>query len=80
MQHGLFEPLGAGDVAVEQVVEELERSGYGGWYVLEQDSAILGAAPHAGEGPIDDVCRSIDFLRQVAQSAGPGLAAAAEGR
>jgi inosose dehydratase len=80
VQHGLFQSLGAGDVAVEEVVVELERSGYAGWYVLEQDSAILAAAPHAGEGPMDDVRRSIDFLRQVAQSAGPGLAAATEGR
>jgi inosose dehydratase len=65
VRQGLFQPLGAGDVAVGDVVVELERSGYAGWYVLEQDSAIVGGAPPAGRGPIDDVRRSIDFLRQV---------------
>jgi inosose dehydratase len=80
VRHGLFQPLGAGDVAVDEVVVELEGLGYAGWYVLEQDSAILAAPPPPGEGPIDDVRRSIDFLRQVAQSAVSGLAAAAEGR
>jgi inosose dehydratase len=66
VQQGLFQPLGAGDVAIGEVVVELERSGYAGWYVLEQDSALLGEAPPAGEGPIDDVRRSLDFLREVA--------------
>jgi inosose dehydratase len=80
VQQGLFQPLGAGDVAIEEVVVELEGLGYPGWYVIEQDSAIVAAPPPPGEGPIDDVRRSIDFLRQVAQSAVPGLAAATEGR
>jgi inosose dehydratase len=79
-QQGLFQPLGAGDVAVEEVVVELERSGYAGWYVLEQDAAILGAAPAAGDGPVEDVRRSIGFLRGVAHKAVPRLAAVVEGR
>jgi inosose dehydratase len=79
VQQGLFRPLGDGDVAVDEVVVEIERLGYAGWYVLEQDSALVGAAPPPGAGPIDDVRRSIDFLRQVAQSAVPRLAAATEG-
>jgi len=80
VQDGLFQPLGAGDVAVDEVVVELERSGYAGWYVLEQDTAILGRPPAAGEGPVDDVRRSIDFLRGVAQRDARNLAAATEGR
>jgi len=66
VQQDLFQPLGAGDVAIGEVVVELECSGYAGWYVLEQDRALLGGAPPAGEGPIDDVRRSIEFLTPVA--------------
>jgi len=80
VRQGLFQPLGAGDVAVDEVVVELERSGYAGWYVLEQDTAILGATPAAGEGPVDDVRRSIAFLRGVAAKVDSRLAAATEGR
>ena len=61
VRDGLFQPLGAGDVPVADAVVALERAGYEGWYVLEQDVA-LDAEPPAGEGPVDDVRRSIDFL------------------
>jgi inosose dehydratase len=64
VQQGLFRPLGAGDVAVGSVVAELERAGYTGWYVLEQDTAIVDA-PTSDTGPADDVRRSIEFLRHV---------------
>jgi inosose dehydratase len=66
VQEGLFQPLGAGDVAVGELVLQLERGGYEGWYVLEQDMAILGAIPAPGEGPIDDVRRSVDYLQRLA--------------
>jgi inosose dehydratase len=66
VQQGLFRPLGAGDVAVGAVVADLEQSGYAGWYVLEQDIAIVGQAPPPGTGPVDDVRRSIEFLSRVA--------------
>jgi inosose dehydratase len=69
VQAGLFQPLGTGDVAVDEVVATLERSGYGGWYVLEQDTALTAGIPDAGEGPIEDVRRSIDFLRAAAPEA-----------
>jgi inosose dehydratase len=80
VQQGLFRPLGAGDVAVGAVVTELERSGYAGWYVLEQDVAILGAPPELGTGPVLDVRRSIDFLTSVLATAAPIGSAATEGR
>jgi inosose dehydratase len=79
VQQGLFQPLGNGDVAVDELVLELERRGYTGWYVLEQDTAVLDAAPAAGEGPIEDVRRSIAFLEQVALRT-PAAIAAGEGR
>ncbi len=65
VQAGLFQPLGAGDVRVDLVVVALEDAGYTGWYVLEQDTAIIAAIPPPGEGPIDDVRSSIEFLQAV---------------
>jgi len=62
---GLFLPLGAGDARVDDVVMELGRAGYSGWYVLEQDTALLGAGPSAGHAPEDEVRRSIEFLRAI---------------
>jgi inosose dehydratase len=61
VQQGLFRPLGDGDVDVGAVVDELDHGGYAGWYVLEQDVALLEAPP-PGSGPIRDVRRSIEFL------------------
>lgn len=63
VQGGLFQPLGAGDVAVDDVVIALEERGYGGWYVLEQDTALTQGVPADGSGPVEDVARSMDFLR-----------------
>ena len=65
VQNGMFCPMGDGDVPIAQVVTELERTGYNGWYVLEQDAAITGAEPAPGEGPKLDVLRSIEYLRAI---------------
>ena len=65
VQNGMFCPMGDGDVPVAEVVTELERTGYDGWYVLEQDAAITGAVPAPGEGPKLDVLRSIEYLRAI---------------
>jgi inosose dehydratase len=80
VRQGLFQPLGAGDVSVGEVVVALVQAGYAGWYVLEQDTAILGEPPAQGAGPVEDVRRSIAFLRGVAERAVPPIAAATEGR
>jgi inosose dehydratase len=37
---GMYVPLGRGDVPVAELVRTLERAGYRGWYVLEQDTAL----------------------------------------
>jgi inosose dehydratase len=58
---GAFRPLGEGDVDVAEVVGRLERSGYRGWYVLEQDT-VVEAEPREGEGPIVDVRKSLAYL------------------
>jgi inosose dehydratase len=61
-QKGAFRPLGEGDVDIGAVVDRLETSGYGGWYVLEQD-AVVEAEPPEGEGPVNDIRRSLQFLK-----------------
>jgi inosose dehydratase len=65
VQAGLFAPLGEGDVPVAEVITALEQRGYRGQYVLEQDVAITGGEPPAGEGPARDVAKSVAYLRSV---------------
>jgi inosose dehydratase len=65
VQRGLFQPLGRGDVAIDEVVTHLEDEGYRGWYVLEQDTAIAGAAPSPGTGPMLSVAESLEYLRAI---------------
>lgn len=57
-----FRPLGEGEVDVGGVIEHLESSGYDGWYVLEQD-CLVPEEPAPGEGPINDIRKSVEFLR-----------------
>ena len=64
-QAGVFTPLGAGDVDILGVVQTLESSGYRGWYVIEQDTAITGAFPAEGEGPVQQVAESLKYLTDV---------------
>ena len=61
-QKGLFTPLGRGDVDIAGVVQTMERAGYRGWYVIEQDTAITGPMPAAGDGPVRQVQTSLEFL------------------
>ena len=56
-----FRPLGEGDVDVARLLEVLDRSGYGGWYVLEQDIMVASEPPEGG-GPVDDIRKSLHFL------------------
>ncbi|MFM2412325.1 MAG: hypothetical protein RLZZ587_658 [Actinomycetota bacterium] len=64
-QAGVFTPLGQGDVDILGVVQTLESSGYRGWYVIEQDTAITGAFPGDGEGPVEQVAASLKYLTDV---------------
>jgi len=63
VQQGIFPPVGEGDLDIEQVITVLEAGGYEGWYVLEQDAAITGEVPAPGEGPIEDVVISVNYLK-----------------
>ena len=66
VRRGVFKPLGDGDVDTERVIEALERLGYEGWYVLEQD-IMLDEEPSASGGPKDNVARSLAYLTKVMQ-------------
>ena len=59
---GMFRPLGDGDVDVAEVIRRVQASGYGGWYVLEQDT-VVETEPEEGEGPVVNVRKSLEFLR-----------------
>jgi len=64
VQAGLFRPLGAGDVRLDEVLEGLD--GYARWLVLEQDTALTGEEPPVGRGPVTDVRTSIEYLHSLA--------------
>ena len=78
VQSGLFRPLGQGSAPVAETVLTLEDAGYQGWYVLEQDCALPSADIPDGEGPIEDVRRSIEFLQSLSSDA--RVASAVDGR
>jgi inosose dehydratase len=63
-RRGVFRPLGHGDAAVRDVLEALDGHGYGGWLVLEQDTAIAADEPAANGGPRRDAAQSIAFINE----------------
>jgi inosose dehydratase len=68
VRRGMYRPLGAGDIDLTAIVSTLEKAGYDGWYVLEQDT-ILPDRP-TDEGPVVDVRASIAHLRGIAEAVG----------
>jgi len=61
---GMYRPLGQGDVDIRAIVRSLIKSGYTGWFVLEQDNVIT-AEPGVNQGPMADAKASVEFLRRV---------------
>jgi len=61
VSQNLFKPLGTGDARVDQVVETLRRTGYKGWYTLEQDTRL----PSADDRPLGMISRSLQHLREL---------------
>jgi inosose dehydratase len=59
---GLFCPLGDGDAPILATVGTLESAGYGGWYVLEQDTDLGATEPPPGTGPVEAARASLDYL------------------
>jgi inosose dehydratase len=57
----LFKPLGTGDASVDRVVETLRKTGYRGWYALEQDTRL----PSADDRPLGMISRSLQHLREL---------------
>ncbi len=60
---GLYRPLGHGDAQIADVVRELERRRYAGWYVLEQDVVLAG--PQDASAALADVRASLDLLARL---------------
>ncbi len=63
---GMYRPLGDGDIDLTTIVSALEKSGYDGWYVLEQDTILAGRPQD--DGPLADVRASIEHLRRIAEA------------
>ena len=53
--------VSAADVPLKETILVMESRGYTGWYVHEQDTAIV-TEPALGTGPIDDLRTSLQFL------------------
>lgn len=67
VSQNLFKPLGTGDADVDRVVETLRKTGYSGWYGLEQDTRL----PSAEDRPLGMISRSLQHLRDLLGSAIP---------
>jgi inosose dehydratase len=63
----MYTPLGVGDIDISTIITSLEQAGYDGYYVLEQDT-ILKEEPQPGEGPLDAVRQSLEFITSLAHS------------
>jgi len=66
---GMYRPLGQGDVDIASIVGSLERAGYDGWYVLEQDTILpepVDGRSAEGPSPMAEVLASIDHLTGIA--------------
>ena len=59
LRHGLFCELGKGSVDFPAVLDELNRSGYDGWIVVEQD-----VLPSMGS-PLESAIRNREYLRRI---------------
>lgn len=65
VRRGLYAPLGQGDLDIEDVVTRLRLSGYQGWFVLEQDTALT-AEPEPHSGPSAAARESLEYFRHIA--------------
>ncbi|WP_433657143.1 TIM barrel protein [Nocardia sp. CA-128927] len=67
VRRGLYVPLGEGDVDIAALVSSMQAAGYGGWYVMEQDTALQPT--DSAELPSRDTERSLRHLAALATSA-----------
>lgn len=73
---GLYAPLGDGDLDFAEIITLLEESGYGGWYVLEQDAVLADQVDDDDPAlpcstPADDTRRSLAHLREIVDGIQP---------
>ena len=61
----MFAPIGDGDVDFATIVSLLNKVGFDGYWVLEQD-IMLDEDPAPGEGPIHNARRSFEALKSLA--------------
>ncbi|GAA4097430.1 TIM barrel protein [Nonomuraea soli] len=61
VREGVYRPLGRGDVDVAGIVAALDKDGYSGWYVMEQDVVLSGP----DDDPMDDVKQSLAYLKGI---------------
>lgn len=59
---GIYQPLGQGDVDVAGIVSRLDKDGYTGWYVMEQDVVLSDAE----DDPMENVRHSLAYLETIA--------------
>ncbi len=62
---GVFCAAGEGDVKLAEAIGVMESNGYDGWYVLEQDMAIVGEQPRDAKVSTAGVRQSIAFLAKL---------------
>ena len=67
-QAGLFPCVGSGDVSIAETIHVVEKNGFSGWYVIEQDVAITDGDPPVGQGPVVGVAKSLHYLADLAAS------------
>ncbi|MEU4341714.1 TIM barrel protein [Nocardia sp. NPDC023852] len=67
VRRGLYVPLGEGDVDIEALVRSVRAAGYRGWYVMEQDTALLPTG--SADLPRRDTERSLRHLADIAPAA-----------
>lgn len=58
---GMYQALGQGDAQVGVIVAALAEAGYGGWYVLEQDTVVESEEDAARA--FENARMSVDFIR-----------------
>ncbi|MDU5541498.1 sugar phosphate isomerase/epimerase [Varibaculum cambriense] len=62
---GMFAPIGEGDIDFGTIVSELDKAGFDGYYVLEQD-IMIDEEPPAGGGPKANAQKSLQALQKLA--------------
>ncbi|MEV0245857.1 TIM barrel protein [Nocardia sp. NPDC050712] len=70
VRRGLYVPLGEGDVDIAELVRIMHETGYRGWYVIEQDTALAPTGP--ADRPRRDTEHSLRYLAEITTALAPG--------